>query len=329
MSLLRHAALASLFTTIAALQFAPLSTRAQDMAFRVEAIQLLEHANKLSMVSGAPTFRTDVTFHSYSIDGTRTDGAFHRIFSPDGQWLESIYPPIHSVAIFTPTGVVQTKYVPPPPQLREALSLLPVRLIRFDESDVIQSISESGILGRPAKCIRFETINGKSTQQNELCVDAEIGTVLRHQIGNEIVENSDFFQVGSVWFPHQIRQYLEGKLRMEEEQSGSLLDAPIDLMTLAPPDPQILHKCKQFRRAIGNSMPQPADAGPGPWFDVTVHIVVWQDGHVHEASVLPEGHPDLETEAARLAQSWQFDPATCDGKPTVDSSTIAIHFPPR
>jgi len=311
------------------LAFLSLPAFAQDMAVRVEAVRLLEHANAVSMIASLPDFRMDVSFHAYSVDGKRTDGALHRIFTPDGQWIECMYGPIHSIAIFSKTGVIQTKYEPPPPELSEALSLLPVRLLRFDESDVIQSINDATIFGRPAKCIRFETINGKSTELNEVCVDSERGALLGQHIGGELIEDSDYFQVGKIWLPHQIRQYLNGKLRMEEEQSSSLLDAPLDLMTLAPPDPQILHKCKQFRRAIGVSMPQPTDAGPGPWYDVNLHIVIWADGRVHEANTLPKGHPKLENEALRLIRSWQFDPATCEGKPAVDSGIFTIHFPPQ
>lgn len=41
-------------------------------------------------------FRTDVSFHAYAVEGTRSDGAIHRMFTPDGQYLESIYPPVPS-----------------------------------------------------------------------------------------------------------------------------------------------------------------------------------------------------------------------------------------
>jgi TonB family protein len=299
------------------------------MPTRVEAVRLVERANQVSTTAGMPDFRTDVSFHAYAVDGTRSDGAIHRMFTPDGQYLESIYPPVHGIAIFTGDQIVQNEYVPPPPEIDQAFRLLPVRLLRFDESDVIQSISEATILGRSAKCIRFDTTNGKTTQANEVCVDVERGTLLRRHIGDEIIENADYFQIGRIWLPHQIRQYINGKIRMEEEQIGSLLEAPIDLMTLEPPNPQILHKCKQFRPAIGQSMPQPAQAGGGPWYDVEIHIVIWPDGRVHESSVLPRGRPDLEKEAVRLVQSWQFAPATCEDRPVLHTTNVTIHFPPQ
>ena len=76
-------------------------------------------------------------------------------------------------------------------------------------------------------------------------------------------------------------------------------------------------------------MPQPANADPGPWYNVKAFIVIYPDGRVHESSVLPQGHPDLEKEALRLVQTWQFDPATCQGNPVLDSGNVTIHFPPQ
>jgi hypothetical protein len=48
-----------------------------------------------------------------------------------------------------------------------------------------------------------------------------------------------------------------------------------------------------------------------------------------QANTLPKGHPNLENEAFRLIRAWQFDPATCEGKPVVDSGIFTIHFPPQ
>ena len=76
-------------------------------------------------------------------------------------------------------------------------------------------------------------------------------------------------------------------------------------------------------------MPQPAIAGPGHWYDVEARIVIWPDGRVHEVSILPKGHPDLENEARHVLKSWQFDPATCQDKPVIDSGRFTVHFPPQ
>jgi len=77
-----------------ALAVFPQPAVAQDMPTRVEAVRPVERANQVSTKAGM--FRTDVSFHAYAVEGTRSDGAIHRMFTPDGQYLESIYPPVPS-----------------------------------------------------------------------------------------------------------------------------------------------------------------------------------------------------------------------------------------
>src|SRR5690349_3149569 len=102
----------------------------QEMPLRVQGIQLLELSNKASLISGAPNLRMDAAYQAYGLDGNRTEGAFHRILTKDGQWSESIAAGLHVVAVFTKTQILQSTYVPPPAEMTEALSLLPVKLVR-------------------------------------------------------------------------------------------------------------------------------------------------------------------------------------------------------
>jgi Gram-negative bacterial TonB protein C-terminal len=85
----------------------------------------------------------------------------------------------------------------------------------------------------------------------------------------------------------------------------------------------------EYRRPIIQSAPQPPGAGPGPWFDVQVHAVIGDDGHVYQASVLPEGREDLEKQAIQIVSGWVFSPGLCDGKATLVGAHLVVHFPPK
>lgn len=78
-----------------------------------------------------------------------------------------------------------------------------------------------------------------------------------------------------------------------------------------------------------NAVSTTASPCRNPPMPVPLHFVMWADGRVHQANTLPQGHPNRESEALRLVRSWQFDPATCEGKPGVDSGIFTIHFPPQ
>ena len=48
-------------------------------------------------------------------------------------------------------------------------------------------------------------------------MDAERGALLRWQVGDETIENLDYFKVGNLWEPARINRSLRGTLRMEIE----------------------------------------------------------------------------------------------------------------
>jgi len=169
--------------------------------------------------------------------------------------------------------------------------LTPLVIGHFDKSDTIHSITPGTLFGRSAKCIHFETINGRTRQLNEICVDDELGTVVPWNVGEDLLELTEYFPLEGVLHPARTRHYIKGKLRMEINQKFSVIDGPVDWTALSPPNPTVLTACKPYRHPVLQSAPQPPDAGPGPWYDVHVHAVIGSDGHVFQASVMPAGSP--------------------------------------
>lgn len=307
------------------------SLAAQDIAVRVEAVRLLERANAVSRPTQMmPNYRHDLTFRAYGLDGTTKDGRFIGIFSGDIERYESFFGDYHAISIHYPDKIVQNSdYQPAPMETMEMDKLTPLLVGNFDKSDTIHSITSANLLGRPARCIQFETVNARTHESNEICVDEELGTLIRWNVGEDSIEDADYSQFEGVWWPAHIRHYINGKLRMEIEQTFSVIDGPIDWAALTPPNPATLHTCHQYRRPIIQSAPQPASAGPGPWYDVKVHGVIGGDGRVHEAAVLPSGRPDLEKQALQIVSTWVFSPGLCNGKPFTVDANLVVHFPPQ
>jgi hypothetical protein len=302
---------------------------AQDMPARVEAIRLLERANAVSLLANPPNYKQEETFRSFGLGGTSKDGRFIGIFGRDSDWEEFVFGDYHMIQLAFPNRLVQSEYQPSPPETIEMEKLVPILVGRFDESDIIHSITPATLFGREAKCIQFETVNGRTRQSNEICVDVELGTLIRWSVGEELIENTEFFRFEGMWLPARIRHYINGKLRMEIEQKFSLVEGPIDWAALTPPNPTVLIACDRYLRPIVQSAPQPASAGLGPWYDVHVHGVIGKDGHVREASILPAGKPELEQQALRIVSEWVFSPASCDGRPTAVNANLVVHFAPQ
>jgi hypothetical protein len=304
--------------------------RAQDMPLRVEAVRLLERAHAVSRPAHImPNHGQEVTFRAYRLDGTTQEGTFNVIHSGDIERYEIVLGNYHAISLHFPDKIVQNAYQPPPPETLEVDNLTPLLIGRFDKSDTIHSITPATLFGRRAKCIQFETVNGRTHQSNEICVDEELGTLVRRNVGEDLIENTDYSLFEGILLPAHIRHYIDGKLRMEVEQKFSVIDGPIDWAALTPPHPVTFGACQQYRRPIIQSAPQPVAAGAGPWYDVQVHGVIGEDGHVREAAVLTAGRADLEQKAVQIVSGWVFSPGVCNGEPIPVSADLIVHFPPQ
>ncbi len=304
--------------------------RAQDMPVRVEAIRLMERANSVSHPNHLmPNHRLDVTFRAYGLDGTTQDGTSNTTISGDIERYDTVLGNYHAISIHFPDKIVQNEYQPPPPEILELDALTPLLIGRFDQSDTIHSITQATLFGRPAKCIHFETVNGRTHQSNEICVDDQLGNLIRWNVAEDLIENTDFLSFEGILLPTRIRHYINSKLRMEIEQKFNVIDGPIDWAALTPANPQTLRACQQYRRPFIQSAPQLASAGPGPWYNVSVHAVIGEDGHIYQASVLPAGRDDLEKQAIQIVSAWVFSPGLCNGKPIPVGADLVVHFPPQ
>jgi len=302
----------------------------QDMAVRVEAIRLLERANAVSRpAQQMPIHREEVTFKAYGLDGSTKEGRADSLHDGDIERFETIFGSYHAVSIHYPDKIVQNDYEPTPPEVQELDHLIPLLLGRFDKSDTIHQIRPATVAGRPAKCIEFETLNGRTRESNEICVDEQRGTLVRWNVGDELVEDTDYVEFEGVWLPTHIRHFINGRLRMEVEQKFTVVKGPIDWAALTPPNSSTLTACQEYRRPFVQSNPQPAAAGPGPWYDVHVNGVIQADGRVSEASVFPKGRPDLEKQAVQIVSTWVFTPALCNGKAIPVEAHLVVHFPPN
>jgi hypothetical protein len=301
----------------------------QDIAVRVEAERLMERANSVSHPVHAVHVKSEVRFRTYAPDGTARDGRFDTIHAGDIERYEMVLGDYHGIAIHYPDRIVQDGQESEPPEFTEVGRLTPLLIGRFDMSDTIDAITPGTISGRAAKCIRFETVVGRTHQSNEICVDDELGMLLRWNVGADLIEDTDYSSFEGVLLPTHIRQYSNGNLRMEIEQRFSIMEDPIDWAALTPPDATTLRACHPYHPPVRQSTPQPVNAGPGPWYDVKVEAAIGPDGHVYQAKVLPHGRADLERQAIQMVSGWVFSPGLCSGKPTTVGADLVVHFPPQ
>ncbi len=301
---------------------------AQDQEVRREAVQLLERANGVSLSPKLPNLERIDTFRVLDSSSGPQEGTFTRVVvQGTGKREESRFGAYHSLNIWTGghLATIRTRELPPA-EIDTVMRLTPIYLLRFADDDVIHAIMDKAAAGKKIRCIEFDTIRGQKIENNEFCVDPGNGTLVLEKVGNEIIENSEFFSFAGELVPARITYSFAGVRKLEISQIMTELSDASENVLAAPAEAQIRNFCKTYRRAIGTSMPQPVAGKGGRNVDVAIRGMIWPDGKVHEAVVQSAEYPDLGAEALALVQQWVFTPAVCDGNPNTQEATFILHF---
>jgi hypothetical protein len=304
---------------------------AQDLQLRQEAIRLLERANAVSMAPNLPNLERTVAWRVLDSASGPQEGTFTRVVvQGTGGRDEFIFGDYHVINVYTGSGLATTRTREvPPPEVHDVMRITPIALVRFDHEDVIHTITDSSLDGRPLRCIQFSTIAGEKDDSNELCVDTANGTLVTEKLGKDYMENRDFFPFADSLIPGRITYSYAGIPKLEISQTMSVLTEVTPNVLAAPPNAQMRRYCTTFRRAFGVTMPQPEPGPGGGDTDVVLRGIIGEDGKVHEAVVQATDRPDLNPEALRVIQQWVFTPAMCDGRPGSTDASFTLHFQAR
>jgi len=303
---------------------------AEDAQLRARAFEMVERSHEVSTPrqSGPIINETLLTFHALGADGSMREGSYTRVFAGDtGMREEFTSADFHLVSINLPDRVAFIgKSEVLPPEFRGMLKLIPIQLWRLDQEDVVREIKKTNHKGMDSQCIEFETIRGADTYNNEMCFDAQSGAQIYARSGNVELENSGFFDFAGAKLPGHVMQYRNGTLMLDVQLTRRVISEALspDMFT-PPPEANIGMRCHTYRRAFGQSMPQPQGTG-GLVTSIVVHAVIGTDGTVHDAAIENSDRPDLNDEALKVARSWTFTPAQCNGNPNTQEANLVVRF---
>jgi TonB family protein len=310
---------------------APVLSLGQDIRVREEAVHLLEKANAVSTAVKLPNLERTDTFRVIGSDPAVKEGTFTRVvIQGTGRREETTFGDYHVIDIITDKGVttVRTRELAPP-EVRILMRLTPIYRVYFDHQDVIHEIANREVNSHPSRCIEFDTVAGQKTQANEICVDAGTGAIVRQKLGDELIENSEFFSFAGALLPGRINYSFAGVPKMEIRQVMSPLTDGTANVLAAPPDAQVRQFCKTYRRPFGESMPQPKPGNGGSDAEIVVRGMIGGDGRIHDAVVQSSERPDLNAEALDVIHQWVFTPALCNGQPNLTEASFTLHFQGR
>lgn len=195
--------------------------------------------------------------------------------------------------------------------------------------DIIRSIKDSEVNGRPARCIEFNTVVVQQSDANEICIDVQLGVVLRAHVNNETITNSDFLAYRDTYLPRHIT-YEQAGLRMDLEQAKKEIEGPYNSDFLSPPPTASVAKvCTTVRQPFTEVRTQPRPGSGSNVVDVMVHGTIRTDGRIRSISIDHSDRPDLNQEAMKLFSTWRFSPAICDGVAMEVPLGAILHFQGR
>ncbi|MFZ0318846.1 MAG: TonB family protein [Candidatus Sulfotelmatobacter sp.] len=304
---------------------------AQDVHLRQEAETLLERADSLSTPHQFHSYDQTIIFRSFSAAGSQQGRFTSVVHGPRSYRDEYDFGDYRILVVVNGNMVADLgDRARAPVQVRRMTRLNSPYTARFDKSDVVRSIEDRQVNGRPARCVEFDTIVGEKTSANELCIDKQYGVVARVHANDETITNADFFPYRGTYLPASI-VYEQNDLRMELQQTKTETEGPFDSDLLTPPPDSTIvgHVCTVYRRPFGRFMPQPKPGQGSANIDVMVHGTVRTDGSVRDASIDVSERENLNSEAIQVFSAWRFTPATCDGTTVEIPAEITLHFQNR
>ena len=309
----------------------PVVASSQDVRVREEAVRLLEKGNAVATPVTRPNLERVESFRVFGPDQAVKEGTFTRVvIQKTGRRDEITFGDYHQldVVVKDKMSKIQSQTVAPA-EVDTLMRLTPMYYVSFNGEDVIHTITNREVNGKPARCIEFDTIVGRKNQANEICGDAATGVIVLEKVNEERIEFADFFEFAGALLPGRIDYSSTAAPSMEIKQSITALTETIPNVLVAPPNAEAWAICKSFRRAFGQSMPQPKPGNGGTEVDVVVRGVISTDGRVHDAVIQSSERPDLNAEALDLIHQWVFTPPTCDNQATIAEASFNLHFQGR
>jgi TonB family protein len=289
----------------------------EDMDQRNRAEQLMNRALLASKLTKPVNIRTDVTFSATGNDGIATAGNYVRVRSVDHALREDFVLGDYRMSRIQEQGRVAThgQWVDIPYTLRKVMEFVPYLPIRFDSTDVINSINETKMNGKSAVCIQFVTVRGEDRNPGDVCLAKDNATVIEWHDRDHSFDALEYRSVQGALLPSHFI-YREGeKLLIDASVRWTILDARPDDAFIAPEDWQQAFYCKAFSMPVLKSGPQPPAKGgfDAPVITIEIRVHVRPDGTVGKAEVLKPVRDDLDSEAVALVKTWTYEPGSCEG----------------
>lgn len=323
-------------------------------SLRNDAIAMLQTAEKTALYTpdgASPPYHERVSF---TVAGNpEMQGRFIKDYLSDKQWRER-----YELGDFLRVQVRNGSQVGEfrsaafePIRTDQVRRSLPPVVIRLASNNGVKKIANKSVDGVDVQCVEYETSGGNIREEDEFCISRTDGTPVRlrqHTMDGPCVfgcgmretEWSGYVAFGDKRYPKHVVVNYKGH---------KIIDAVVEVTpgTDLGPSSFEIPKELETRRACNQTTPPVRIKGDPPHYPhrmnefmfegtVVVQARIGIDGHVQDAQVAdlgfapkgptgtypaPEGREVTEVLTEEI-RKWVFEPAKCDGLPTVQNILI-------
>ncbi|MBZ5492580.1 MAG: energy transducer TonB [Acidobacteriia bacterium] len=207
----------------------------------------------------------------------------------------------------------------------------PLYLKRMENNDAKYNLSKAhakNIGEHRAWCFDKKTAYTKFTSTEKLCFDTARPVLLRRSFGKSWKEFTDYTQLGTQEYPQKatiVREHMAPIEATDVHIASATLSGE-----LFKPQENAMESCANEQPPQPQHTPEPsyperasAESKKGM---VVLNVIVAKDGTVPMARSLTPDSYGFSESAEQTVRTWQFKPATCDGRAIAMEMNVEVNF---
>jgi TonB family protein len=197
---------------------------------------------------------------------------------------------------------------------------------KTNERSSFGDVRKQKIQGKEAWCFDRKLPQSKT----KLCFDVARSILVHEASGESHTEYSDYASLGASMYPKRVQVFRENLAPFELDQISITPTHANDDLFKVPPNALEIERCDDEKPPVAVSTPEPSfpkGAKDARQEAITViNVVLNNEGKIVSAEALGPDSYGFGKNSVDSIKTWQFKPATCNGRPVAAEMNVEMSF---
>jgi TonB family protein len=197
---------------------------------------------------------------------------------------------------------------------------------KTNERPSFGDVRKQKIQGKEAWCFDRKLPQSKT----KLCFDVAKSTLVHEGSGESHSEYADYASLGASMYPQRVRVFRENMAPFELDQISITPTHANDDLFKVPQNALEIETCDDEKPPVAISTPEPSfpkGAKDARQEAISViNVVLNNEGKIVSAEALGPDSYGFGKNSVDSIKTWQFKPATCNGRPVATEMNIEMSF---